>query len=111
MMQKAEGAGWVETPSGYGRIKGSCGETMEVWLLMEGEIIKEALFGTDGCEASRMCGEAVVRLATGRTVDEAAMVERDTVLEEARGLPEGESHCAALAAETLHAAIHSWMIG
>ena len=50
------------------------------------------------------------RLATGKDIDEAAGIGGDTILEILGGLPEEERHCAFLAAETLMAAIHEWMI-
>ena len=94
----------------FGKITGSCGETMEIYLRIEGEIIEDARFASNGCSFSKRCASAVVRLAAGRTVDEAALIAADSILDVVGDLPEAEAHCAALAAETLHAAIHSWMI-
>ncbi|HVO83370.1 MAG TPA: hypothetical protein VMU60_02980 [Syntrophobacteria bacterium] len=42
--------------------------------------------------------------------DEAALIGRDTTLDALNGLAEKERHCAYLAAETLQAAIHDWMV-
>lgn len=96
--------------STFGKITGSCGETMEIFLRIEGEQIVDASFRTDGCISSILCGLVASRLARGKTVDDAAMIGGDTILMALRQLPETESHCAYLAAETLQAAIHNWMI-
>ena len=102
--------GRMENPSGYGKITGTCGETMEVYLQIRGERIEQAMFFTDGCESSRRCGSAMAELCTGLSLDEAALIGGDTILMALKDLPRGEVHCAFLAAEALHAAIHYWMV-
>jgi nitrogen fixation protein NifU and related proteins len=100
----------MSNPSGYGKITGTCGETMEIFLRIEGEHIKEATFYTDGCEFSRMCGALTAALAKDRNIDDAVLIGGDTILMLIENLPQDEKHCAFLAAEALHAAIHDWMI-
>ncbi|MEN6437882.1 MAG: iron-sulfur cluster assembly scaffold protein [Syntrophobacter sp.] len=100
----------IENASARGKITGHCGETMEIYLCIDGEHIRDASFFTDGCRFSVICGSIVALLAKGKTVDEAAEIGGDTVLGLLQGVPEGETHCAYLAAETLHSAIHEWML-
>ena len=52
----------------------------------------------------------VAELATGKDLEEASQIGGDAVLMALGGLPEEENHCAFLAAETLLAAIHEWML-
>lgn len=98
-----------ERASCHGRITGECGETMEVFLKVSGERIEEATFLTDGCGSSVLCGYLAARLSEGRTMDEAIEIGGDTILMHLPTLPPSETHCATLAAEALHAAIHRWM--
>lgn len=93
-----------------GKITGKCGDTIEIYLRIVDERIRQASFFTDGCACAVACGSTVVELATGKDIDEAAGIGGDTILEILGGLPEEERHCAFLAAETLMAAIHEWMI-
>ncbi len=90
-------------------ITGKCGETMEVYLRVEGERIVEASFFTDGCRFSVLCGHAAVQLAENRTLDEAAEMEGESILSFLKRVPQEEAHCAELAAETVRAAVHDWM--
>ncbi|MCK8603575.1 iron-sulfur cluster assembly scaffold protein [Desulfoferrobacter suflitae] len=92
------------------KIRGSCGESMEIYLKVDEELITDAGFVADGCLFSIICGYLATQLAKGMTIDEAAQIEGDTILAVFKEVPEGESHCAYLAAETLHAAIHNWML-
>lgn len=100
----------MEDASCRGEITGSCGETMEIFLKVEGERIIDASFFSDGCRFSVLCGWVATELARGKSMDEAIEIEADTVLSVFKEVPEQESHCARLAVETLHAAIHDWMV-
>jgi nitrogen fixation protein NifU and related proteins len=91
------------------RVTGPCGETMEIYLQIEGEEIKDGSFFTDGCGASRLCGSLALMLAIGKNLDDAAMVEGDTLLDMIENLPEDHRHCAYLAAGTLQMALHNYV--
>lgn len=91
------------------RVTGPCGETMEIYLLIDGEEIKDGSFFTNGCGANVACGKVALMGAIGKTVDEAAMIEGDTLLGIIENLPEDHHHCAHLAAATLQAAIHNYL--
>ncbi|NSW85971.1 MAG: iron-sulfur cluster assembly scaffold protein [Syntrophobacteraceae bacterium] len=99
--------GRMPSPTSSARITGPCGETMEVYLKIHKDRIEQASFFTDGCGASIVCGATASEKAAGRSIDEAALIDGDAILEFVGGLPEDHRHCAFLAAETLQAAIHN----
>ncbi len=99
---------WPQATSSA-KVTGPCGETMEIYLQIDGEEIKDGLFYTDGCGASTVCGALALVLAIGRNLDEAAMIEGDTLLGMIENLPEDHHHCAYLAAATLRTAIHNYV--
>ena len=100
----------MSNASCVGKITGKCGDTIEIYLRIENDLIQDASFFTDGCACAVACGSMVAELVIGKDTDEAAYMGGDTILEALGGLPEEESHCAFLTAETLQAAIHEWMI-
>ncbi len=102
--------GKLQDATTMGRVTGSCGETMEFYLKIQDNRIADVRFFSDGCQASRACGSVAAELARGRSIDEAISIEGDTVLMVMKGLPDEEVHCAYLAAEALHEAIHRWML-
>jgi nitrogen fixation NifU-like protein len=102
--------GRMTNASCVGRLTGNCGDRMEIYLRISNDQVEEASFFTDGCGASVACGSMVAELATGKSLEEASLIGGDTVLMALGGLPEEENHCAFLAAETLMAAIHEWML-
>ncbi len=101
--------GALEDPDGWGRIVGSCGDAMEIFLKFENGRVKEATFRTNGCGASVACGSFAAEMAVGKSPDELLQVTKEAILETLGGLPEQEEHCAQLASETLQEALHSYM--
>lgn len=98
--------GLLENPDGYARVQGPCGDTMEMTVRMDGDVVAACGFQTDGCGTTVVCGSAATWLATNRTFVEAlGAVSARAILELLGGLPEADNHCAALAAETLRRAL------
>jgi nitrogen fixation protein NifU and related proteins len=79
--------GGMRVPDGYGRITGTCGDTMEIFLRFERGRIKEANFKTDGCGSSTVCGSFAAELAHGKSPDELAEITGEVILKVLGGLP------------------------
>lgn len=92
----------------HGRIIGSCGDTMEIFLRFEGGKVREASFITDGCGPSMICGSLAAELAIGKVPEEIRTITAETILDTIGGLPEEDVHCASLAANTLQVALHNY---
>jgi nitrogen fixation NifU-like protein len=95
----------MDGPDGHARIRGPCGDTMEIFLRARDGRVVEASFVTDGCITSIAAGSMAVELAGGRDVAAARALSADDILEALGGLPEESRHCARLAADTLRAAV------
>ncbi len=100
-----QNAGSLDYPDGYGQVTGPCGDTMQVWLRVRGDVVAEATFWTDGCGTSIVSGSMVTIIVKGKTLAQAAGIDQQAVLSELGGLPEEDEHCALLAANALRAAI------
>ena len=98
----------VRNPDGYAKIKGNCGDTIEIALKVTNDLISEIYFTTDGCGSSGMCGSVVTEMAKNKTLAEARRINEAVVLEFIGGMPEEEEHCANLASITLQAAIDDY---
>ena len=101
--------GDMSDADGFGRVTGSCGDTMEIWLKVNSGTIADASFMTDGCGTSIASGSMVTELAKGRSVSEARRISQQDVLSALGGLPKESEHCALLAADTLKEAIRDYM--
>lgn len=100
----------METSDAWARIQGSCGDTMEVYLNVAAELVIRASAFTDGCGASMVCGSIVAKMAEGKTLEEALDIRGEDVVAALDGLPEEDLHCAFLAAQALHEALHAYLV-
>jgi len=102
--------GLLENPDGYASVKGTCGDTMEMSVRVDKDVVVACGFQTDGCGTTTVCGSAATWLATNRTFIEAlGAVTSRGILEVLGGLPEADVHCAELAAETLRRALADYL--
>jgi len=97
--------GRMPEPNACGIVRGWCGDTMEIYLRLNGERIKKATFMTDGCGPSVACGSMLTTMIQGMSLDKASEVRPEDLLETLDGLPEESVHCAELAVNTLREAI------
>jgi nitrogen fixation NifU-like protein len=97
--------GRMSQPDARGLVHGWCGDTMEIYLRLNGERIEEATFMIDGCGPSVACGSMLTRMVIGMSLEEASEVRPENLLDALDGLPEESDHCAELAVSTLQNAI------
>lgn len=100
--------GVLETPDAFGKIKGPCGDTMELSLKIEKLKIKQAFFWTDGCGATIACGSMLTKIIKGKTLQEANNISNLQLLETLGGLPIEHHHCTILAINTLQKSIKNY---
>lgn len=100
----------MNDPDGSAYIKGICGDSMEMYLIIEGDRVNEATFFTDGCSASRACGSTAARLASGKSLKEVLRISPADIIDAWGEIPGGNVHCAILAVSTLHKALADFLI-
>jgi nitrogen fixation NifU-like protein len=97
--------GRMSAPDAVGIVHGWCGDTMEIYLRMNGSQVEEAMFMTDGCGPTVACGSKLTAMVRGMSLDEARQVEQADLVAALDGLPDESLHCAELAVNTLREAI------
>lgn len=105
----------LSSPQGRGRMPdgaftgvaggGSCCDQVSVSLTVEGDRVGDAGFTAEGCGSALAAGSAVVGLARGRPVLEAARLGTHEIARELGGLSPGKLHAAELAADAFHRAL------
>jgi len=100
--------GDMENADGFGKVTGSCGDTMEIWLKVRDGIVADATFLTNGCGTSIASGSMVTELVRGKSIPQVQKVTQQDILNALGGLPEDSLHCALLAANTLKEAIKDY---
>lgn len=107
IIQSRENMGSFDRPDLHGKVRGCCGDSIQIELLLDGEVIQDARFLTDGCAATIACGGLLTRLIKGKTLTEAQELSPEDLIKELGGVPKNHVHCASLAVKTLHEVIKS----
>lgn len=100
--------GRIENPSVQESYTGPCGDTMEVYLEIESNIIKDAKFQAVGCAGAFTSGSALMEIVKGKTLDEAEKVREEQIIDFLGSIPKQKFHCACLAKRTLQRAIQKY---
>ena len=95
----------IPRPDGFAACGSGCGESMKIWLRIRDDAISDAGFWTDGCAATIACGSMATELVLGKSVTQALAITPENIAEALVDLPQGNLHCAELAANTLRAAL------
>lgn len=82
-----------------------CGDRMRLSLRVSEGRIEAVRFLAYGCAPTLVCGSILTELITGKTIEEAVRLTRKDLVEALGGLPSRKQHAAALAIETLRAAL------
>ncbi|HOO55779.1 MAG TPA: iron-sulfur cluster assembly scaffold protein [bacterium] len=100
--------GRMENATSYAKIKGICGDSMEIWLRIEDNIVKEARFNTDGCLSTKACGSMMTCLVKEIEIMDALRISPTSLIEELGEIP--ETHCAILTVSTLYRALAEYLL-
>ena len=84
-----------------------CGDRLKLFLRLRDGRIEAAHFLAYGCPPTLACGSALTEMIEGMTAEEAARLTRQEITHAIGGLPARKGHAAALAIETLRAALES----
>jgi len=87
---------------------GPCGDTMEVFLKVEDDVIKEAKFQAIGCAGAFSSGSALTEMIIGMTLEEAEQIDEEKIINYLGGIPTQKVHCTCLSKRALQKAIKEY---
>ncbi len=99
--------GMLPPPAHAGQARGTCGDSMELYLRVENEVVVAARFMPHGCMHTTACGSALTSLVWGSALEKAAGLGPEQVEAALGGLPREHRHCAALAVAALRSALRA----
>ena len=82
-----------------------CGDRLRLSLRVNDNRIEAARFLAYGCAPTLACGSALAEMLEGMTIAEALRLTKQEIARALDGLPARKGHAAALAIETLRAAL------
>ena len=91
----------MKNADGHASFRGSCGDTMQFWVKMNGDLIEKVSFDANGCEVTLAVGSMLTTMAKGKSAGEAMRITPEQIINALGGVPEDHEHCAALAKNSL----------
>ena len=82
-----------------------CGDRLRLSLRVRNGRIEAARFLAYGCPPTLACGSVLAQMLEGMMIEDAMKLTRKEIVSGLGGLPTSKQHAAALAIETLHAAV------
>jgi NifU-like protein involved in Fe-S cluster formation len=81
----------------------ACGDILKLTAKLADSRLAEVRFLAKGCVPAIACGSALTELSLGKTLKEAASLNREELVRELGALPEASTHASHLAMEALAA--------
>jgi nitrogen fixation NifU-like protein len=108
MALKSDRVEKMASPDGYGKRVGDCGDTVELFLRVQDDVIQRLSFVVDGCLNTTACCNTVAYLAEGKPVQKVWEISPQEVMTFLETLPPDHEHCAELSVGALYLALSNF---
>jgi len=106
--QNPRNVGRLEDPNGTAQVDNPvCGDELQLDVGLAGERVERVAWKVRGCSGAIAAASVMSELVHGKTVSEAAGIDRDAIDAALGGLPTLKRHGADLAADGLRAALNA----
>lgn len=103
--------GAIENPDAYHAYTGPCGDTMEFFIEIDSEVVRNVKFQAIGCAGSFSAGSAIAEMTIGKSVKEASSINEGEIFKHLGDVPEPKVHCITLARRTFTRALEEYESG
>ncbi len=86
----------------------ACGDTLELWILVEEGRIFDIRFRSNGCAATRAANSMMTQLALGKTVEEAKELTDEDIVAAFQGELVQQTGCPLAGVQALHKALEQY---
>ncbi|MBU1170344.1 MAG: iron-sulfur cluster assembly scaffold protein [Proteobacteria bacterium] len=100
--------GRIENADQVSDFVGSCGDTMTIYLKLDGQMIEDVKYEVMGCAGAISAAMAAVDIIKGKSMDFARNINDGDIFKTLENIPEKKHHCIQLAVKTLHKAIDEY---
>ena len=98
------GMGSLEDATQVSELTGQCGDTMKVYLKMNGDIIEDAKIQVLGCPGAIASAMVAMEMIKGMTIEEARKITDRDIFRRLIEIPDQKQHCIRLSVKTMNQA-------
>lgn len=95
----------LQQADGRGQKAGDCGDSVEFYVILQGERIQTIGYSLNGCINTNACANALIDLAEGKSLNKAWEITPERVAAHLESLPADHFHCAELAVGAFYLAL------
>jgi nitrogen fixation NifU-like protein len=96
--------GSLDNADQVSELTGQCGDTMKVYLKMDGEIIEDAKIQVLGCPGAIASAMVAMEMIKGMTIEEARKITDRDIFRRLIEIPDQKQHCIRLSVKTMNQA-------
>lgn len=96
--------GSIEDADQVSEHTGQCGDTMKVYLKMNGDIIEDAKIQVLGCPGAIASAMVAMEMIKGMTIEEARKITDRDIFRRLIEIPDQKQHCIRLSVKTMNQA-------
>lgn len=93
---------------GHGSKTRSCGDTIDIFLMIQKGRIETISYDLKGCLFSHACVNTLINLVKGKRLESARQVKPQDIIHYLKTLPEQEEHCADHVLDAFHLALKEY---
>jgi len=86
----------------------ACGDSLKLYIKLDGNIIKDAKFLTFGCGSAVASSSILTEMIIGKTLDDVRKITNKDIADELGGLPQEKMHCSVMGQEALEDALKKY---
>ena len=99
--------GEIENANAKARVRSTAdGDMLQLHLLIEDDVIRDAKFKVFGCGAAIATGSLLTEMLIGMKVADALLITNEQLSKMMGGLPAEKIHCSVLAEQAIHQALN-----